>query len=737
MDIEPFLNQLSQHSIESHNSQKNVLSFSEYLFDFFKSPLQHIRNSNQYARDAFLFLRDKSKNTELADFFSHSEADENTSPVFGQDIVIRDLIGAIDANYREGVPQRLILLHGPNGSGKSSIIQKFMRGLEQYSETIEGALYTFHWVFPSSQTSKQQFGLEGSDQKPSHQLKSFAHLPPESIQSMIRSEIREAPYLLFPQKDRLRVWHEVMTHCRDDQDRQLLTALKPHFLHGQLSPRNQQILDCLLKDSEGNLSQVLKHIQIERFYLNRNKLSGIVTIDPMIQSDMALRQITIEQNFAFLPSSLKSLSLYALEGVVANGNRGIVEYNDLLKRPIESFKYLLTTCETGRLKVGPTAIHLDSIFLGSCNEKQMDAFKEYPDFPSFKARFYLINVPLLLSFRDEAKIYAPLIHRLSAIKPCTPHLDLLIGLWAVLSRLKKPHSQNIPEQFRPEMNRMACLQKAYLYANDWEKLEFTQKNKRALESLKCVLIDQYRHTSNYEGKTGASPREMKNIILSADKRYPESKALTLKAVIEELQELTERKTEYEFLRLDPVDSYHHPQLYIQIIQDIATSMADSAFKQAAALYPAGQIENYLDQYVLQVTHLLRREKIRNPATGEMEKPNEAFIIEFEKRAGAVDPDKFRESVLNSIASNYLNKQEKPELGALFPALIEKLNHSFYEEKRPIMKRILGQILQPSSRDTSPDEMAAVEKTKQHLIETHGYQGECLNEALGWLMKKYQ
>ena len=45
-----------------------------------------------------------------------------------------------------GPEKRVILLHGPVGSSKSTIARLLKKGLEEYSRTPEGALYTFDWV---------------------------------------------------------------------------------------------------------------------------------------------------------------------------------------------------------------------------------------------------------------------------------------------------------------------------------------------------------------------------------------------------------------------------------------------------------------------------------------------------------------------------------------------------------------------------------------------------------------
>ena len=45
-----------------------------------------------------------------------------------------------------GPEKRVILLHGPVGSSKSTIARLLKQGVEQYSRTPDGALYTFEWV---------------------------------------------------------------------------------------------------------------------------------------------------------------------------------------------------------------------------------------------------------------------------------------------------------------------------------------------------------------------------------------------------------------------------------------------------------------------------------------------------------------------------------------------------------------------------------------------------------------
>ena len=49
-----------------------------------------------------------------------------------------------------GTERRVILLHGPVGSAKSTIARLLKKGIEEYSRTPEGALYTYYWTLPGA-----------------------------------------------------------------------------------------------------------------------------------------------------------------------------------------------------------------------------------------------------------------------------------------------------------------------------------------------------------------------------------------------------------------------------------------------------------------------------------------------------------------------------------------------------------------------------------------------------------
>src|SRR5438045_9149243 len=45
-----------------------------------------------------------------------------------------------------GTERRVLRLHGPVGSSKSTIARLLKKGLEEYSRTPEGAIFTYEWV---------------------------------------------------------------------------------------------------------------------------------------------------------------------------------------------------------------------------------------------------------------------------------------------------------------------------------------------------------------------------------------------------------------------------------------------------------------------------------------------------------------------------------------------------------------------------------------------------------------
>ncbi|MEC8494834.1 MAG: hypothetical protein VXZ39_07925, partial [Planctomycetota bacterium] len=113
--------------------------------------------------------------------------------IFGLDQSLHDLVMTIRAGARGlGPERRIVLLHGPVGSAKSTIARILKRGLEHYTRTDEGAIYTFDWhvdgeVIPSPMNQDPLL------------------LVPESARPRIQSRLRE----IAPREDEISIQGEL------------------------------------------------------------------------------------------------------------------------------------------------------------------------------------------------------------------------------------------------------------------------------------------------------------------------------------------------------------------------------------------------------------------------------------------------------------------------------------------------------------------------------------------------
>src|ERR1700747_3313242 len=127
-------------------------SFEEYLALVRKTP--HItRNAYQRLYDMVLshgveeYIDNKKKLVRYK--FFRDEAHGGRDAVFGLDVALMRLMNVLkSAAQGYGTERRIILLHGPVGSAKSTIVRLLKKGIEAYSFSPEGRLYTFAWHLP-------------------------------------------------------------------------------------------------------------------------------------------------------------------------------------------------------------------------------------------------------------------------------------------------------------------------------------------------------------------------------------------------------------------------------------------------------------------------------------------------------------------------------------------------------------------------------------------------------------
>jgi serine protein kinase len=356
---------------------RRVISFEEYLALFAADPTRQLRSAGQYVRDVFDHFGTETVRTPRGPMIRwrlfDCPWDGGKDALQGQEEIQASVYRLVSNFAREGRTNRLILLHGPNGSAKSTFVACLQRGMEHYSTLDEGALYRFNWIFPSQKLTKGGIGFGGGFEHGAHET--FAYLDDELIESKISDEMRDHPLLLLPRLKR-----------RALIDARLGAVDRPGFkvadylLRGDLSHRNRQIFEALLSSYHGDIAKVLRHIQVERFFVSRRYRQAAATVEPQLAVDARSKQLTMDRSLGSLPPALQSLTLYEYQGELVDGNRGVIDFADLLKRPIESYKYLLGTVEQGRVSLDVASLELDTVFIGSSNEGYLAAFKEIPEF---------------------------------------------------------------------------------------------------------------------------------------------------------------------------------------------------------------------------------------------------------------------------------------------------------------------------------------------------------------------
>ena len=159
------------------------------------------------------------------------------------------------AAQRYGTEKRILLLHGPVGSAKSTIVRLLKKGIERYSRTADGRLYTFGWLDEAS-------GGERYIDCPMHE--DPLHLIPEDFRADVAAKINANV---------------------DDADRQVR-------IEGELCPSCRYQYAELLKRYNGDWTQVMNHIQVRRLVLSEKDRVGIGTFQPKDEKNQDSTELT-------------------------------------------------------------------------------------------------------------------------------------------------------------------------------------------------------------------------------------------------------------------------------------------------------------------------------------------------------------------------------------------------------------------------------------------------------------
>ncbi len=739
-DARDWLAQATGEMRDSFARNRRVISFAEYVALFSAEPARQLRSAAEYVRDVFDHFGSEPVRTPRGPMtrwrLFDCPWDAGKDALVGQEEVQAAVYRLVSNFAREGRTNRLILLHGPNGSAKSTFVACLQRAMEHYSTLDDGALYKFNWIFPSQKLTKGGIGFGGGIEAAGGQ-ETFAYLEDELVESKISDEMRDHPLLLLPRPKRRELIAERLASVSRP-------GLRPadYLLRGDLSHRNRQIFEALLASYHGDLSKVLRHVQVERFFVSRRYRQAAATVEPQLAVDARSRQLTMDRSLASLPPALQSLTLYEYQGELVDGTRGVIDFADLLKRPLESYKYLLGTVEQGRVSLDVASLELDTVFVGSSNEGYLAAFKEIPEFQSFKGRMELVRVPYLLDHRVEQRIYEAQIRaaHTESGRHVAPHVAWVTALWAVLTRMKKPLAEKYGKVLSDIVAKLGPMEKAQLYAEGGMPEGLSSEQQRDLLAGIEKIARESDSYPNYEGRTGASPREMKLVIMNAAQsaRY---KCLSPFAVFDELEDLVRGVTVYEFLKQEPLPGgFHENRKFIFQVRDKLIDRIDDEVRTSMGLVEERRYIDQFERYVSHVSYWVKKEKVPNPITGRDEDPDEEMMADIERILQVSGRrDEFRREVISRIGAWSIDHpRQKPDYDQIFPRPIAELRQAFFEERKKQVRKInedLLVLMTDGPARMQPEAAAAAQTTLAAMKARFGYCDDCAKDAVLALVRK--
>ncbi len=726
---------------------RRVLSFGEYLDWVAAEPTRATRDAARYLHDAFNYYgydtitrpwgTQRRWNLFDQDFLAQQgekQSQIKREALVGQEVLQNHVYQSLQGFLQEGRANRLLLLHGPNGSAKSTFVACIMRALEHYSHQDEGALYSFAWVFPKH-AEQRGIGFADGEIPTTQQGSSYAHLDEAFISAKLPSELREHPLFLLPLQER-HAWLKVQLQTDEK------TSLVPDWvMKGQLSHKHQHIFQALLGAYRGDLARVLAHIRVERFYISRRYRCGAVTVGPQMAVDAHERQITADYSLNALPASLSALNLYQSGGELVDAAGGILEFSDLLKRPLDAWKYLLLAIENGEVALATSILPINSVMIASSNEMHLHAFRDHHEYHSFRGRIRFLRAPYLLDYTQEQQIY----DRQSAGQHAhiAPHVTHIIALWAVLTRMQRCPAELFEDPTLGELaQNLAPLEKADLYALGQAPKQLSSDHRALLQQHIGDLYHAFDNMSVYEGIIGASPRDMYGVLLEAanDARFDYVSPM---AILERLRAFCQRG-DHAFLKQEQNGDYHNAELFVDQVEARWLERVDEELKFSSGMVDSAQHAELFSRYVTHVSYWVKQERVYNAVTGNYEDPDAQLFQQVEEGLGLEEEAQvhaFRHRVIRRIAAYAIDHpDEDVDHRSLFGDLIERLEETTYQARKGQLAQLAEAMVQSihEPEHVAPELIEPAQESLAIFKNKFGYQDASLRDALHALLRhRYQ
>ena len=454
----------------------------------FEQYIDIVRDNPSVARNAFQRIYDMVLSYGTTEYqecrekrvhyhFFDDPDNDGADAVFGLDSTIELLVNAFKSAARGyGIEKRVLLLHGPVGSSKSTIARMLKKGLERYSNSEEGALYTMGWA-----------NEDGS----------VAWCP-----------MHEEPLHLIPERFR----RDVEAELNAGNER----AERKVRIKGELCPFCRQEYNERLQANDGDWTRVINSVRVKRIVLSEKDRVGIGTFQPKDEKNQDSTELTGDINYRKIAEfgSDSDPRAFNFDGEFNVANRGIIEFIEVLKLDVAFLYDLLGASQEHKVKPKKFAqTDIDEVILGHTNEPEYRRLQNNEFMEALRDRTVKIDVPYVTRLSDEIQIYEKDYNseRVSG-KHIAPHTIEMAAMWAVLTRLEDPKHASL-----------SLMQKLKLY-NGKSLPGFTEEN-----------IKELREEATSEGMIGISPRYVQDKISNALVAHADASCVNPFMVLNELE----------------------------------------------------------------------------------------------------------------------------------------------------------------------------------------------------------
>ncbi|WP_216830769.1 PrkA family serine protein kinase [Alkalihalobacterium elongatum] len=603
----------------------------------FAEYLQIIKENPQVAQTAHSRVYNMIKDAGVEEENGKKKYNFFSDQIYGVEESIEKLVEEYfhSAAKRLDVRKRILLLMGPVSGGKSTLVTMLKRGLEQYTRTDAGAVYA------------------------------IAGCP-----------MHEDPLHLIPQ------------HLRGDFYEEY--GIK---IEGNLSPLNMMRVE---KEYGGRIEDVL----IERIFLSEDRRVGVGTFSPSDPKSQDIADLTGSIDFSTIAEygSESDPRAYRFDGELNKANRGIMEFQEMLKCDEKFLWHLLSLTQEGNFKAGRFAlISADELIVAHTNESEYKSFIANKKNEALHSRMIVMKIPYNLKVSEEERIYKKMIKDsdISNVH-IAPHALRIAAIFTILTRLKEPKKQSVD-----------IVKKMKLY--DGEIVEGF--NNQDLEELKKEYPD--------EGMTGIDPRYVINRISSAIIR----KEMTSINALDVLRSIKEGLDQHASISKEDRERYID---FISIARkeydDIAKKEVQKAFVYSYDESAKTLMDNYLDN----VEAYCNKNKLYDPLTGEEMSPDEKLMRSIEEQIGISENAKkaFREEILIRISA-YARKGKKFDYNS-HERLREAIQKKLFADLKDIVK------ITTSTKTPDESQLKKVNEVIARLIDEHGYNSVSANDLLRYV-----